>query len=97
MAKQTFIVSAGDRSITTTKTGIKSSIDTLLDEGFTTIVVTDSNRKYTVGDKVRIVANTTNHGFLIGETVEVTAFDDDNNLAVKSIRDEWSVSIADIK
>lgn len=101
MAKQTFIVSAGDRSITTTKSGIKSSIDTLLDEGFTSISVKYlgqpiTYRPFKVGDVVEVTDNNSYHQFAIGENVSIISGTDDDWLATNGER-QWWVSNNDIR
>lgn len=103
MAKQTFIVSAGDRSITTTKSGIKSSVDTLLNEGFANINIKciaqemSCHRSFKVGDVVEIVSNNkSGHYFEHGEQVTVTSTDPDDFKCTNGIK-EWWVHPTDIR
>lgn len=86
MAKQTFIVSAGDRSITTTKSGIKSSIDQLLAEGFTSINVKylgQQHRPFKVGDEEIYHP--------IGANVSIISGTDDEWLPTNGERPWWVI------
>lgn len=60
-----YIVTASDRSITTNKSNLTKTIQTLLDEGFDNVNVSSIGRssllKHKVGDRVRITKNVTEH------------------------------------
>lgn len=69
-----YTVSSGDRSITTNKTNLASSIQALIDEGFNEVTVKvkiDRSLKHEVGDKVRVTACRHGHKFNIGEVVSI--------------------------
>jgi hypothetical protein len=98
MAKQ-FIVSAGDRSITTTKTGINSSIDTLLKEGFVSISVKCTpikHQPFKVGDVVEVIDNKSYHGFCLGEQVTVTS-NAEHDLRCSNGIKEWWMQLDEIR
>lgn len=92
MSKQ-FIVSSGDRRIETTKTGIKSSIDQLLAEGFVSISVkylgTDiTNRPFKKGDVVEVIDNNSRP---IGENVSIISGTDDEWSATNGEKPWWVI------
>lgn len=76
-----YIVSAPDsiRQIKTNTSGLTKSIQTLLDEGYESVTVIPAalgnqlkQPKFKIGDKVRIIYNTVNHGFEIAVSVIIT-------------------------